>query len=162
MKVNLRFIPSVCSACVDMMNIILMCSRYLVATVITITFISCALFDTTAFALPRSIKFDVQNPIVNGLVDHQSASGNSDIVRDIPGINASIVLPQEGALSISRQNDSSPTRSASRACPANRCDQRRNDVPRSASAATPPPATAAHAAARSGTRMRHDTPSTAK
>ena len=40
--------------------------------------------------------------------------------------------------------------------------QRRNEVPRAGSAGSCPCAIACHAAARSGTRMRHDTPSTAR
>ena len=48
------------------------------------------------------------------------------------------------------------------ACATSRCAQRRNEVPRGASAGARPPAIAAQAAARSGTRMRHDTPSTAR
>ena len=66
----------------------------------------------------------------------------------------------EGALSIPRQNDSSATRSASCACASSRCAQCRNDVPRAASAGASPRAIASQAAAISGTRIRHDTPST--
>ena len=51
---------------------------------------------------------------------------------------------------------------ASRACADSCSAQRLNDVPHAGSATARPAAIEAHAAAKSGTRIRHDTPSTAR
>ena len=66
----------------------------------------------------------------------------------------------EGCPSMAVQNDSSRSRSASRAAATSRSAHRRNGVPRAGNSGASPRAMAAQAAARSGTRMRHDTPST--
>ena len=78
------------------------------------------------------------------------------------GSSAPSTSDSDGAPSIPLQNESSATRPPSRACAASRCAQPRNEVPRGASAGASPCAIASHAAARSGTRIRHDTPSTAR
>ena len=68
----------------------------------------------------------------------------------------------DGPSSMPRQNDSSDTTLASCARARRRAAQVRNDVVRAGSDTAWPSAEACHAAARSGTRIRHDTPSTAK
>ena len=78
------------------------------------------------------------------------------------GSSAPSTSDSAGPLCIPVQNASSPSRSGCCACAASRCAQRRNEVPRGGSAGSCPCAIACQAAARSGTRMRHDTPSTDK
>ena len=78
-------------------------------------------------------------------------------------IERAVNQTKQPARSVSRSRTrSSLIRPGSCAFAASCCAHRRNEVPRDGSDGTWPPAIASHAAARSGTRMRHDTPSTDK
>ena len=70
--------------------------------------------------------------------------------------------PSAGLLSIPVQKPSSAIRFDSCASTLSRCAHLRIDVLRGASWTVLPLAIASHAAARSGTRIRHDTPSIAR
>ena len=83
---------------------------------------------------------------------------------DAAGLTGSLLSSKEsdGWLNIPVQNASSPLTSGSCAWSVSSCTHWRKEVPRDGSANGRPATTASQAEARSGNRMRHDTPSTAR